>query len=75
MIAPVLSEQAQDGGYIVAGSTDSFGKGNLDAWLLKLDSGGGVVWQNTYGGSGIDYASLANQTSDGGYIVAGAMSP
>ena len=66
-------EQTQDGGYIVAGSTDSFGKGNLDAWLLKLDSGGGVVWQNTYGGSGIDYASLANQTSDGGYIVAGAM--
>ena len=66
-------EQTQDGGYIVAGSTDSFGMGSLDAWLLKLNSSGGVVWQNTYGSSGIDYAWLANQTVDGGYVVAGAM--
>ena len=65
-------QQTTDGGYIVAGSTNSFDGGSYDhAWLLKLNSTGGITWQNTYGGYRNDEASSVQQTADGGYIVAG----
>jgi uncharacterized delta-60 repeat protein len=64
-------KQTSDGGYIVAGYTNSFGAGGYDAWVLKLNSTGGVQWQNTYGSTGTNYAWSVQQTSDGGYIVAG----
>jgi len=64
-------QQTIDGGYIVAGYTDSFGAGSSDYWVLKLGSDGSVQWQKTYGGSDEDGANHVCQTSDGGYIVAG----
>src|SRR5438552_14358809 len=66
-------QQTADGGYIVAGSTNSSGvPGHPHAWVLKLDALGNVVWQKTYGGVGPDGASSIDQTTDGGYIVAGS---
>ena len=66
-------KQTADGGYIVAGSTNSSGvPGHPHAWVLKLDSLGNVVWQKSYGGVGPDSASSVDQTADGGYIVAGS---
>jgi hypothetical protein len=70
--APWSVQQTSDNGYIVAGYTDSFGAGNADIWLLKLDSSGIVQWQKTYGGIADDYAFSVQQTSDNGYIVAGS---
>ena len=64
-------QETSDGGYIVAGSTASFGAGSDDFWVLKLYSNGNVAWQKTYGGADYDYAYSIQQTSDGGYIVAG----
>jgi hypothetical protein len=64
-------EMTADGGYIAAGSTSSFGAGTFDAWVLKLDASGSVVWQKTYGGGREDYANSVRPTIDGGYIVAG----
>jgi len=64
-------QQTSDGGYIVAGETRSFGAGSGDFWVLKLDGSGNVQWQKTYGGTGYDYARSIQQTTDGGYIVAG----
>ena len=64
-------QQTSDGGYIVAGCTRSFGAGHYDYWVLKLDANGGVTWQKTYGGENEDRAYSIQQTSDGGYIVAG----
>ena len=64
-------QQTSDGGYIVAGRMSSFGAGSYDLWVLKLDSIGDIEWQKTYGGSVRDEAYSIQQTSDGGYIVAG----
>ena len=60
-----------DSGYVVAGRTSSFGAGSGDAWVLKLDAGGNIVWEKTYGGTNSDIASSVQPTSDGGYVVAG----
>jgi hypothetical protein len=64
-----------DGGYVVAGKTNSFGAGSNDFWVLKLDGSGNVVWQKTYGGTYGDWAHAIAPTSDGGYVVAGGLRP
>lgn len=63
--------QTSDGGYIVAGNTNSFGAGNDDIWLIKLDLNGNIQWQKTFGGAGSETAKAVQQTPDHGYIVLG----
>jgi uncharacterized delta-60 repeat protein len=67
-------QQTSDGGYIVAGRTRSFGAGGYDFFLIKTDANGNVQWAKTYGGTSSDYAFSVQQTSDGGYILAGITS-
>jgi uncharacterized delta-60 repeat protein len=64
-------QETSDEGYIIAGDTYSFGAGESDTWILKLNSEGDVDWEFTYGGIGDDTAYAIQETSDGGYIVAG----
>jgi len=64
-------EQTNDGGYIVAGSAESFGAGAADFYLIKTDANGDTLWTRTYGGGGDDFGRAVEQTTDGGYIVAG----
>lgn len=64
--------QTEEGGYIVVGETRSFGAGSIDAWVLKLDGSGNIVWENTYGGNRGDQADCVRETVDGGFIVAGS---
>jgi len=64
-------QQTSDGGYVVAGMTASFGAGGQDALLLKYDGSGTLQWARTAGGAGDDDAFSVQQTTDGGYVVAG----
>ena len=60
-----------DGGYIVSGSTSSFGAMMSDWWIMKLDSRGNIVWQKSIGGTSVDQTTAIFETQDGGFIVIG----
>jgi len=70
-------QQTTDGGYIIAGfsgSNDGDVTGNqgfLDYWIVKLTSTGDIDWQKSLGGNSDDRANSIQQTTDGGYIIAG----
>ena len=69
--------QTTDGGYVVAGYTESNDSdiavfhGNQDYWILKLNNAGSIEWQKSLGGTDKDFSYSVQQTTDGGYIVAG----
>lgn len=60
-----------DGGFILAGRTESFGAGNHDFWIVKTNDKGDSLWSRTFGGSSVDVCNSAAMTSDGGYVFAG----
>ena len=65
-------EQTDDGGYIIAGWTTSFGAGGSDVYLIKTDSNGDTSWTRTYGGSGEDSSFCVLELQGGGYLVVGS---
>jgi len=60
-----------ENGYIIAGYTDSFGNGDYDAWIIRTDKSGNLIWEKTYGGASEDVTRSIQQTSDGEFILAG----
>lgn len=77
-------QQTQDGGYILAGSSDSNISGdktqnhygnnsgyNYDFWLVKTTATGALQWEKTYGALAIEQANVVRQTTDGGYVIGG----
>jgi len=67
-----------DGGYLLGGYTksndgdiQSGNHGNKDYWVVKINSSGTIEWEQTYGGSIIDYLYSTISTSDGGYLLGG----
>jgi hypothetical protein len=63
--------QTSNGGYALAGETESFGAGGKDAWLVKTDAQGRMEWNKTYGGNSTDWATALVTTQDGGYAMLG----
>ena len=64
-------KSVDDGGFIISGYTDSFGSGNKDVYVIKVNSEGDQEWYQTFGGSGTDYGNSIHQTLDQGYLVSG----
>jgi hypothetical protein len=64
--------QTSDGGYAIAGYTSSFGAGERDVYVVKLDANGNLQWTKTIGGLEDDWGCSLIQTSDGGYAIAGS---
>ncbi|MFX0184014.1 MAG: hypothetical protein ACFE95_13105 [Candidatus Hodarchaeota archaeon] len=63
--------QTLDGGFALAGSTDSYSAGGDDMWLVKTDDKGGMQWNQSYGGPGWECAFSVIQTGDEGFALAG----
>ncbi len=63
-------QQTSDGGYIIGGSTKSFGSGDYDGAIIKINSEGNIEWAKTIGGSKSDDLHVIKETSNGNYILA-----
>jgi uncharacterized protein YbdZ (MbtH family) len=66
--------QTADGGFALAGYTESFGAGEEDFWLVRTDENGDSLWSRAYGGEGDDECHSLIQTANGGYALAGSTS-
>jgi len=66
-----------DRGYVLAGSTVgnngdvTSNHGLSDAWIIRINASGNIVWQKTFGGSSTDYAYSISATADDGLFFAG----
>lgn len=77
---PYTVMQTSDGGYLVGGyslsnssgdktENTTAGTGYVDGWIVKLDSSGNVLWDNTIGGNGVDIIQSIHPTFDGNYVI------
>jgi len=62
---------ADDGGFVIAGQTYSYGAGDRDAWILKVDENGKFLWNVTQGGEASDVAHSVVSDASGAFLVTG----
>jgi hypothetical protein len=65
-------DKTQDNGFIICGATMTTGEGGYDAYLIKTDENGNLLWEKTYGGLDNEFANSVYPTSDGGYVIVGS---
>jgi predicted secreted protein len=63
--------ESREGGYLIAGGTESKGAGGYDAWLIRVDKDGNRVWEKTFGGKDSNRAYSVIESREGGYLIAG----
>ena len=64
--------QASDSGYLILGSTYSYGRGGYDIYLVRTNSIGDTLWTKSYGGSSTEFGYDITAASDGGYVIVGS---
>ena len=69
--------QSKDNGFVMAGfsESDDFDisntQGSYDFWMVKVDKNGNMIWERSFGGSGIEIAHDIAKTNDNAYVVVG----
>tara|TARA_R110000782_G_scaffold151398_6_gene244076 strand:- start:686 stop:2029 length:1344 start_codon:yes stop_codon:yes gene_type:complete len=69
--------QTNDGGFVMAGFTESDDfdisntNGSYDFWVVKVDSFGNLIWEQSFGGEGIEVSYDIAKTRDNGFVVVG----
>ena len=63
--------QTANNNFIIAANKRYFASTNQDIWLIRTDQNGDTIWTKTYGGGSEDKVYSFQQTSDGGFILAG----
>lgn len=63
--------QTQDGGFVLAGWTESFDRRG-DGWIVRLDVGGGIAWQKTLESGSSERLDSVHETAEGNLVVGGA---
>ncbi len=63
--------RATDGDLVIGGDTESFSEGDFDAWVIRVNTSGNLVWSKSYGSTERDILYDMKQTDDGGFIIAG----
>jgi hypothetical protein len=63
--------ETEDGGFIIAGGTESYGAGGRDVWLAKTDAVGSIIWSKALGGPDDEEAYSVARTADGGFVLTG----
>ena len=63
--------QTEDGGFMLAASTRSYGNGNYDLYIIRTNLYGDTLWTRTFGGTGFDIAKDIIKIDDTNYLIAG----
>ncbi len=66
-----IEKDKREENYVIVGRTTSFGRGQYDFYLIKIDENGNMIWEKTFGGKGSDYGYDICTTSDGKYVAVG----
>ena len=69
-----FAQLAPDSGFVVLGSTTSYGQGKSDIWLIRLTEGGNAVWSHTYGGMEREWGAALALVEDGMAVVGTTLS-
>ncbi|MCB0303875.1 MAG: T9SS type A sorting domain-containing protein [Calditrichaeota bacterium] len=67
--------ETQQGNFILTGGTRSFGNGSYDAWFIKINNAGDLLWSKTYGTSEYEFCASITETPDGNFVAGGEGNP
>jgi len=65
-------QETTDNGFFISGGSRSFGAGNFDIYLIRINSDGNLNWTKTVGGQDNEYTGSILNTNDGGYVIIGS---
>ncbi len=68
-------QETADGNWLLIGQRTQQSGSDIDSYVLKTDTSGQVLWEKTFGGSGIERTFYGAETPDGDYLITGLTLP